>query len=176
MLFFGSCLLHVSGESSMKSWVIVAVFGISAVMNVFQWWKVQNLEMISKAQIVEEQINDDNFRDLLSGLLKNESLEGMRNQGKLEGMLSIIANKKPDDSETTQIWHAGYQRGLDQNKDTYEMAYKKGLEAAAQLNDVAASYDKGYDKGYEIGYHKANADIACPVSEAGFQNVKNPVK
>lgn len=157
----------------MKNWVILGVVGISLVANGIQWWKIENLEIISKAQIVEEQINDDNFRDLLSGLLKNDNLEGMKNQGKLEGMLTVIANKKPDDTEFNQIWHAGYQRGLDQNKDTYDIAYKKGLEDASKVTDADASFEKGYDKGYEIGYHKANEDGACPVTGQGFQNVKN---
>lgn len=160
----------------MKSWVILGVVGVSVMFNAIQWWKIENLEIISKAQIVEEQINDDNFRDLLSGLLKNDGLEGMRNQGKLEGMLTVISNKKPDDTEFNQIWHAGYQRGLDQTKDTYDIAYKKGLEDAAKVTDAAASFEKGYDKGYEIGYHKANEDGVCPADTQGFQNVKNSVE
>jgi len=160
----------------MKSWAILAVVMISVFVNMVQWWKIETLEVISKAQIVEEQINDDNFRDLLSGLLKNDSQESIKNQGKLEGMITVISNKKPDDTEFNQIWHAGYQRGLDQTKDTYEIAFKKGLEEAAKEDDAAASYDKGYDKGYEIGYHKANEDGACPANPSGFQNVKNAVE
>ena len=45
-----------------------------------------------------------------------------RGQGKIEGMLAIMAGQKPDASEATQLWHAGYYRGLDQANDMKAMS------------------------------------------------------
>lgn len=77
--------------------------------------------------------------------VKNENVEIAKNQGKIEGILTMVNNIKPETNEISAIWHSGYYRGMDQVEYVRQTAY-------------------------EDGYHRACDDMSCP---AGFANPSN---
>lgn len=127
-----------SSSKSLVTWICCVIVGGYAIYTHSQ---ISKLQMINKIGSEARVLNDDNFRDVMFSLMhdiRNNTIENSRNTGKVEGMLSVISNQKPSDSETSALWHAGYYRGIDQQ------------------NDIAAL-------AYEEGYHKACDDASCPV-------------
>jgi len=79
-----------------------------------------NLKTLIQAQEVRNRINLDENRELHKILLNNvssQSAEIIKNQGKIEGIVDYIANPK----EYYEIWHQGYQKGLDQTEETKQI-------------------------------------------------------
>jgi hypothetical protein len=74
-------------------------------------------------------------------------MENAKGQGKIEGILSIVNNVKPEENEISSIWHSGYYRGMDQ------VDYVRTIS-------------------YEEGYHKACDDMNCPAVSGASQNPK----
>lgn len=68
----------------------------------------------------KDKLLEEGYDDLMTAQLKNtqdQQIELARGQGRIEGMLSIINNFKPESNETSAIWHAGYYRGLQQAEE-----------------------------------------------------------
>jgi hypothetical protein len=53
-------------------------------------------------------------------------------QGRLDGIASVVYNIHPQQNEISGIWHAGYQRGLEQTNFVEEMGYEKGFSQGFQ--------------------------------------------
>ena len=132
-----------SMSSSYKNIFGVACFIAMASYAIYSNYQLGRLQMINKIGSEARVLNDDNFRDVMFSLLndiRNNTIESSRNTGRVEGMIAVISNQKPSDSETSALWHAGYYRGIDQQ------------------NDIAAL-------AYEEGYHRACDDISCPADK-----------
>ena len=75
-----------------------------------------NLETFVQIQEVRNKINLDENRELHKILLNgvsNQTTEIIKNQGKIEGIVDYIANPK----EYYEVWHQGYQKGLNQTEE-----------------------------------------------------------
>lgn len=75
-----------------------------------------NLKTLIQAQEMRNKINLDENRELHRVLLNNISSQNtdiIKNQGKIEGIVDYIANPK----EYHEVWHQGYQKGLDQTEE-----------------------------------------------------------
>jgi hypothetical protein len=64
-----------------------------------------------RSELSQEWTNEVTF-SLLNKLNDNHE-EGMRNQGRMEGIVEYLT--KPEDYQS--VWHEGYQRGLDQSAE-----------------------------------------------------------
>ena len=122
---------------------------------IFQNYQINRLQMVNQLTVEARHLTDDSFKELFYATMANirdNQLESIKNTGKVEGMLAVISNQKPADSEHSALWHAGYYRGIDQQNEVAIMAY-------------------------EEGYHKACDDVSCPAnnrpSSAQIQS-KNP--
>lgn len=88
----------------------------------------------------KDRLQQSGYSELLYSQINGyrESLmDNARTQGKIEGILSLVNNVKPESNEISSIWHSGYYRGLDQVDYVREVSY-------------------------EEGYHKACDDFNCP--------------
>ena len=103
--------------------LLPVVLALSVGYNVYQTSQIGSLTVISKASEVRENINDDNFRDAFITLSQKNDIELAKNQGKIEGILLIVSKQKLEESEYAQIWHDGYYRGLEQNKQLENKEY-----------------------------------------------------
>jgi hypothetical protein len=75
-----------------------------------------NLETFVQIQEMRNKINLDENRELHKILLNdvsNQTTEIIKNQGKIEGIVDYIANPK----EYYEVWHQGYQKGLNQTEE-----------------------------------------------------------
>lgn len=101
-----------------RIWVYAAclatIFITSAAMNIFFYREVQNLKMLKDVTSERSRINDDEFRDIFFSYIKQQSennLELARGQGRQEALTTIAANLPVQESDTSAIFHAGYQSG-----------------------------------------------------------------
>jgi len=100
-------------------------------------YQLGNMQMINKIGSEARYLTDDSFKELFMITMANirdNQLENIKNTGKVEGMLAVISNQKPQDSETSALWHAGYYRGIDQSQDMAAISYETGYHAA--LDDI----------------------------------------
>lgn len=100
---------------------LVLALVCSTAVNGWLYYKHERLATIvtlidQKDRLQQQQMND--FTMIMYNRTNENIVEVAKQQGKIEGMLSVIHNQKPESSEANQIWHAGYYRGLDQAKDT----------------------------------------------------------
>ena len=89
-----------------------------------------------------DRIVDDTFNEMIMSYMNNthEKLNELGyQQGRIEGMSIAAQNYPPEKNAHSAIWHAGYERGLE------------------QVNYVRES-------SYEDGYHKATEDMNCPAN------------
>jgi hypothetical protein len=105
------------------TWCLVLVLGVSLGFNGWSYYKIDRLTSIvsiidQKDKLQQQQMND--FTMIMYQKTNENVVEVARQNGKIEGMLAVMSGQKPDASETSQIWHAGYYRGLDQAKDMKE--------------------------------------------------------
>ena len=102
------------------AWCLVAVLAVSLGLNGWLYYKHDRLSTVvtlidQKDKLQQQQMNEYSF---IMYQKTNENIaEVARQNGKIEGMLAVIHNIKPDTNEHSQVWHAGYHRGLDQAKD-----------------------------------------------------------
>jgi len=68
-----------------------------------------------RSNLSQEWTNEVTF-SLLNKLDSNHE-EGMRNQGRMEGIVDYLTNPK----EYHSVWHEGYQRGLNQSEEMAKM-------------------------------------------------------
>ena len=118
----------------MINYVVYAILACSVLTNGYQIYRIDNMKSI---------------QDLLMHVnsVKNENMELAKNQGKIEGIISVVNNIKPESNDISAIWHSGYYRGMDQ------------VEYVRLTS-------------YEDGYHRACEDISCPVGSGTNVNKK----
>ena len=101
-----------------SKWVFIVLVA-SLIYN--GWTYYQNyrfhqfLDLVNqKDRLQTDQMNE--ITVMMYNKTNENIMEVARQQGKLEGMLSVIHGQKLDLSEHSQVWHSGYNRGIDQNK------------------------------------------------------------
>ena len=96
------------------------VLGVAVVtlLNFSIWTQARNSrlnDMINlsnmRSELSQEWTNEVTF-SLLNSLNDNHE-EGMRNQGRMEGIVEYLTSPKDYQS----VWHEGYQRGLNQSEE-----------------------------------------------------------
>lgn len=126
----------------MEKAVLYSVLAISIGANIIQQYQVSKFNFFREAMNQKDSINSSGYQELLMSQIrqvKDEQYNIAKNQGKIEGILSVVNNAKPEDNEIASIWHSGYYRGLNQVEDVRQMAY-------------------------EDGYHRATEDMSCPAA------------
>lgn len=133
----------------MEKAVLYSVLAISIGANIIQQYKASNYDFFEKAMIQKDSLTNNGYQELLISQINqvnNEQYNIAKHQGKIEGILSVVNNSKPEENEISSIWHSGYYRGLNQVEDVRQMAY-------------------------EDGYHRATEDIACPAATSPQKDV-----
>ena len=102
----------------MNKTIIILSAVLFTTINYAVWETAENnnLKTLIQAQEMRNKINLDENRELHKVLLNNVSSQNtdiIKNQGKIEGIVEYIANPK----EYYEIWHQGYQKGLDQTEE-----------------------------------------------------------
>lgn len=115
---------------------------------IYQNSQIKNLGLVNTLNASGSKLNDDNFRDVLFTMLhdlRNNTVENSKNIGKVEGILAVISNQKPNSNEWTKIWHEGYYRGMNQIEDVGAAEYVRGYHAACDdLNCPPNQREKAY--------------------------------
>ena len=106
------------------AWCLVAILALSLGFNGWLYYKHDRMShtvllIDQKDKLQQQQMNE--FMMVMYNKTNENIAEVARQQGKLEGMLAVIHNIKPDSSEHSAVWHAGYHRGLDQSVDMAKM-------------------------------------------------------
>ena len=99
--------------------LIVAV-AASVGFNLVQKYEVDRLKAL---QVINASINAEcNSEFVIKCLnsIREQNLDIVKNQGKIEGIIATLHNYEPDQNSASAIWHSGYYRGLDQTKDMVE--------------------------------------------------------
>lgn len=130
------------------SCLVFSVFGLAA-FSFYQNRKIEQLNMVNTLTQSGSKLNDDNFRDVLFTMLhdlRNNTIENSKNIGKVEGILAVATNQKPDANDYTKIWHDGYYRGMNQIEDVGAAEYIRGYHAACDdLNCPESTKEKAYN-------------------------------
>ena len=97
---------------------VVLSIAVVTLLNYSIWTQARNNrlnDMVNlsdmRSELSQEWTNEVTF-SLLNKLNDNHE-EGMRNQGRMEGIVEYLTNPKDYQS----VWHEGYQRGLDQSEE-----------------------------------------------------------
>jgi len=142
---------------------------------IYQNSRIQNLGFVNTLNASGSKLNDDNFRDVLFTMLhdlRNNTIENSKSIGKVEGILAVISNQKPNSNEWTKIWHEGYYRGMNQIEDVGAAEYVRGYHAACDdLNCPPNQREKAY---IGVGKNGIYANDNATVPEA--PNVNNNQK
>ena len=137
-------------EFGMNQYVVYGVLAVSVVINGYQVYRMDNMREVVNLVNQKDQLTQSGYSELLYNHinnLRNEQIEASRGQGKIEGILSVVNNAKPEANEISSIWHSGYYRGMDQVEFVRVMAY-------------------------EDGYHRATEDISCPAGNSTNNKTK----
>lgn len=120
-------------------WVIGGLV-VSLALNVYGIGTISRMKEVQNIAYQKDSLISNGYDELVISHLntiRDQNLETIKNQGRLEGIVSVVLNFKPEDNQHSAIWHAGYTRG----SETAEYA--------------RAVY-------YKEGYHKACQDLNCP--------------
>ena len=134
----------------MKSYVLYAFLGFSLVVNGYQIYRIDTYKDITNLMDQKDRLQQSGYTELLYSQINSHRdgmMENAKSQGKIEGILSVVNNIKPEENEISSIWHSGYYRGMDQ------VDYVRTIS-------------------YEEGYHKACDDMNCPAVSGASQNPK----
>ena len=155
----------------------VQKFGLCAVLlatgtvanyTIYLQSKVGRLEELLKLADMRSNVNESWANDLTWSVMNNQTKDMLKQQGRIEGIVSAINPEVKDDYST--MWHEGYQRGLDQTEDTIEMvekrAYKEGYNQA--LEKSGKTLEKS-----DITLEKS--EIIPPGKPINSQAIKKPV-
>tara|TARA_R110002012_G_scaffold269906_4_gene454117 strand:- start:323 stop:859 length:537 start_codon:yes stop_codon:yes gene_type:complete len=116
----------------MKNFTIVlAVLVLSVVAHYTVYLQGQNgtlKQMVQMANLhakISEEMSDEIlYSNVLN--LNNDNKEILTQQGKIEGVLSVMRNEE----DYSVSWHDGYERGLNQTEDMLSMEYDRGYHSA----------------------------------------------
>ena len=117
---------------------VLLATGTVANYTIYLQSKVGRLEELLKLSDMRSNVNETWANDLTWSVMNNQTKDMLKQQGRIEGLVSAINPEVKDDYST--VWHEGYQRGLDQTEDTinmaekraYEEGYKRALEKAGK--------------------------------------------
>jgi hypothetical protein len=126
-----------------KNWLAYAGLACVTGFAIFQNYQINKLQIINQLTFEARHLTDDSFKELFMvtmGNIRDNQMENIKSTGKVEGMLAVISNQKPQDSETSALWHAGYYRGIDQSQDMAAISYETGYHAA--LDDISCPPNK----------------------------------
>lgn len=115
---------------------------LSIGYNVILQWQINKFNTMRDLAQERDRLLNDTFQEMLMTHMNNtrEKLgEISYQQGKIEGMATAAQNLPPEKNAHSAIWHAGYERGLQQVEFIEETAYTNG-------------------------YHKATEDMNCPAN------------
>jgi hypothetical protein len=101
-------------------------------INVAQWYKTNQINLVSEVNRDRSRINEDALNEILLQYMdnvRNNTIEQAKQSGKLEGILAVAYRAAPQENEYSAVWHGGYERGLEQTKFIGEMEYEKGYAA-----------------------------------------------
>jgi hypothetical protein len=138
----------------MNNYVVYGILGISLAINGYQVYRIDNYKNITTLMDQKDRLQQSGYAELLYSQIngyRESMIDNAKSQGKIEGILSVVNNAKPDQNEISAIWHSGYYRGMDQ------VEYVRGV-----------SYDEGY--------HKACDDMNCPAGGGSERHIPNPKK
>ena len=148
----------------------VQKFGLCAVLlatgtvanyTIYLQSKMGRLEELLKLSDMRSNINESWANDLTWSVMNNQTKDMLKQQGRIEGIVSAINPEVKDDYST--MWHEGYQRGLDQTEDTIEMVEKR-------------AYKEGYNQALEkSGKTLEKSEIIPPGKPINSQAIKKPV-
>ena len=101
---------------------VVLSVAVATLLNYAIWSQARNsrlndmLELSDMRSDLSQEWTDEVTYSLLNKLDDNHE-EGLRTQGRLEGIVEYITNPKDYHS----VWHEGYQRGLNQSEEMAKM-------------------------------------------------------
>ena len=117
---------------NLTHYIIVSLLLISNLFLVLQLVFIYNQQQILKERT---KIMEDGYQEITSNYLnqiKNSNNEIIKNQGKIEGIMAVIFNVKPNENDYSKIWHAGYNAGSEVADFTEYSAYESGYMSACQ--------------------------------------------
>lgn len=138
----------------MNNLVVYGILALSLAVNAYQVYRIDTYKYVTNILDQKDRLTQSGYSELLYShinSLKNDQLEAAKSQGKIEGILSMVNNIKPESNEISSIWHSGYYRGMDQVEYVRTVAY-------------------------EDGYHKACDDMNCPAGGGSERFSPNPKK
>jgi len=102
--------------------VAASVIVIATLVNygVYQHSENAHLQRLVELSDTRSDINQEwanEITHVMLNKLSSENEEGMRNQGRMEGIVDYLTNPK----EYHSVWHEGYQRGLNQSIEMAKM-------------------------------------------------------
>lgn len=103
-----------------RLWIITLLLVASLGYNAYSHWKYERLALALTLIDQKDKLHQQSVDEMMWARMtevREGQIDAARGQGKIEGMLAVITNQKPNSSESNEIWHAGYYRGLDQSKD-----------------------------------------------------------
>lgn len=109
-----------------------SIFIVSLAANGFLYYKVNQANFYTNIEEKRGKINEDQLNDLLwtrMNDMQTQNVELARMQGYNEGIQAVAFNVPPHQNQISNIWHAGYNRGLEQTEFVGEMNYEKGYGA-----------------------------------------------
>lgn len=107
--------------------LLIAVASVG--FNVSQLREIESTNKHKELLRDKESLLQDGYNELMIGYIKevrDQNLELARGQGRIEGVLSVINNYKPEQNLSSAVWHDGYYRGLKQSEDV--IAANKALD------------------------------------------------
>lgn len=113
----------------------IGIIALSLFGNYTQYKKGELYGIFEKIYKEKDQINTNCLLDITYQATVKASNENSFNQGKIEGMISVINNMKLNDNEASNVWHSGYYRGLEQASYQEKLSYEKGYQQAAKDNN-----------------------------------------
>jgi len=140
--------------------VMATMLCASAGANAYLAYQNTRSNFLQEVEKKRSTINDDMVNEMLWTRLNTydqNQMEIARMQGYQEGINSLVHKIDPQQSQISNIWHAGYNRGLEQSNFMEEIGYEKG-------------FSKGVDRGREE-YMKAINNILT-----GKEDVKSAIK
>jgi hypothetical protein len=143
----------VKGQEGYYKNLIISclIFSVCAIAgySIYQHNRIEQLTLLNTLNVSGSKLNDDNFRDVLFTMihdLRNNNIENSKNIGKVEGILAVATNQKPDSNEYSKIWHEGYYRGMNQIEEVGASEYVRGYHAACDdLNCPEGNKEKAYN-------------------------------
>jgi hypothetical protein len=119
----------------MSKWIVGLVLFGSVALNCYQAYQVQKFDQFQRILIQKDQLLSSGYSEIAIGYLekiKDTQEEIIKNQGRVEGILSVVHNFTPDANLHSSVWHDGYNRGGSTKEYAIETAYKNGYHKATE--------------------------------------------